>query len=194
MANVAAPYGLRPINLMGGQAHSGSVRQYKIASGYGTSIFYGDLVSFVIGGTIVKFTGTTTGSPLGVFLGVSYTDPTAKQFWTRNMWTASTVAADAMAYVCDDPDALFEIQADDAVGQNGIGTNAALVQNAGNAATGMSRVALDGDSIAATAAQPLRIVDYVRKQGFSELGDDYTDLIVRINTHFNRSTTGMAAA
>jgi hypothetical protein len=157
MANVAAPYGLRPINLMGGQANSGSVRQYKIASAYGTSIFYGDLVQLVQGGTLEKFTGTTavaTFAPVGVFLGVAYTDPASKQFWTRNMWTASTAADDAMAYVCDDPDMLFEIQADESVAQEGLGTNAALVQNAGNTATGMSRVALDGDSIATTATHP----------------------------------------
>ena len=191
MANTAAPYGLRPVNLLGGRQFAGSVRQYKIASGYNTSIFYGDLVKFAIGGTMVKETGTTTATPVGVFLGVEYTDPSSKQLWHRNMWTAGTVAADAMAYVLDDPDALFEIQADGSLDQNCLGTNAAIVQGSGNSTTGMSAVALDADTIDKTNTLPLRIVDYVRKQGFSELGDDYTDVIVRINTHFNRAPLGM---
>ena len=194
MANTASPYGLRPVNLLGGQANSGSVRLIKIASGYGTSIFYGDLVQLAVGGTIAKATGTTSATPVGVFLGVEYTDPASKQFWHRNMWTSGTVASDAMAVVCDDPDMLFEIQSDEALNQNCIGTNAAIVQGSGNTATGISGVKLDGSTIANTATLPLRIVDMVNKVGFSVPGDAYTDVIVRINTHFNRTATGIAAS
>jgi len=41
---VDAPYGLKPVNLIGGQVFAGSTRLMEIASGYATSIFYGDLV------------------------------------------------------------------------------------------------------------------------------------------------------
>lgn len=194
MAASASPYGLRPTNMQGGQPMSHGMRLYKIASGYGTSIFQGDLVKLVVGGTIEKDTGTTTALPVGVFMGVEYVDPTTKQLWHRNMWTASTSVPSgttAWAYVFDDPDALFEVQSDETLGQNAIGTNAALVQGSGSAATGNSGVSLDGSSIANSATLPLRIVDYVRRPG-SVLGDAYTDVIVRINTHFNRSATGNA--
>jgi hypothetical protein len=57
---IDAPYGLKPINLIGGQVFAGSTRMMEIASGYATNIFYGDLVKRVSGGTIEKDTGTTT--------------------------------------------------------------------------------------------------------------------------------------
>lgn len=196
MASTAAPYGLRPINIMGGQANSGSIRQYKIASGYATGIFYGDLVKLAVGGTIEKETGTTSATPVGVFLGVEYED-TSMGLLHKNQWTAGTTVktgTEAYAYVLDDPDALFEIQADDTLGQSAVGTNAALVQGSGDTATGMSAVALDASTVAGTATLPLRIVDYVRRPGFSALGDSYTDVIVRINTHFNRTAAGNAAS
>lgn len=196
MASTATPYGFRPVNMLGGQVMTHGIRQYPIASGYATALCNGDAVVLAIGGVINKFTGTTTAAPgpaVGVFVGVSYTDP-AMGFLTKNMWTAGTVTADAMAYVVDDPDALFEIQASGSLGQNAIGTNAALVQNAGNTTLGISHVALNAASIAATATLPVRIVDIVDKQGFSQVGDAFTDVIVRWNIHFNRTATGNAGA
>jgi hypothetical protein len=70
---VDKPYGLKPINLIGGQVFAGATRQMEIASGYATGIFYGDLVKRVTGGTIEKDTGTTTATPCGVFLGCTFT-------------------------------------------------------------------------------------------------------------------------
>jgi hypothetical protein len=51
---VDKPYGLKPVNLIGGQVFAGATRQMEIASGYATGIFYGDLVKRVTGGTIEK--------------------------------------------------------------------------------------------------------------------------------------------
>ena len=196
MSTTAAPYGLKPVNLLGGQANPGSLRLYKIASGYNTGIFYGDVVKLVVGGTIEKDAGTTTATPIGVFMGCEYVSAT-QGLLHRNQWTASTTVptgTTAWAYVCDDPDMLFEIQADEAVAQAGIGTNAALVQGAGSTATGMSAVALDGNSINSTATLPLRIVDYVRRPGQADIGDTYTDLIVKFVTHANRTALANASA
>jgi hypothetical protein len=182
--------------MLGGQPMSHGIRLYKIASGYATDIFNGDLVKLVVGGTIEKDTGTTTATPVGVFVGCEYED-TAMGLLNRQYWPASTAPktnTTAWAYVVDDPDMLFEIQADDTLGQNAIGTNAAIVQGSGSTATGNSGVALDASTIANTATLPLRIVDYVKRPGFSELSDAKTDVIVRINTHFNRSATGIAAS
>ena len=60
---VSAPYGLKPVNLIGGQVFAGATRQMEIASGYATSIFFGDLVKRISDGTIQKDTGTTTATP-----------------------------------------------------------------------------------------------------------------------------------
>ena len=195
MATSATPYGLRPINQLGAQPNSGGFRQIKIASAYDTSIFEGDVVKLTVGGTIAKDTGTTTATPIGVFMGCSYTD-SSQGFVHKNMWTADTVASDAVAYVCDDPDMLFAIQADGQVNQNGIGSNFALVQGSGNATTGISGVSLDADSIADTATLPLRMVDYVDNvagaNGGSTLNDAYTDVIVKFVTHAYRTALGLA--
>jgi hypothetical protein len=92
---VDKPYGLKPINLIGGQVFAGATRQMEIATtanvGYGTSIFYGDLVKRVTGGTIEKDTGTTTATPCGVFLGCTFTNSSTGQVQFQQFYPASTV-------------------------------------------------------------------------------------------------------
>lgn len=192
MANVATPYGLRLTKRLGQTNQRHGFNQYPIASAYGTDLKCGDLVKLAVGGTVEKDTGTTTALPVGVFMGVAYTDA-SMGFLNRAQWKAGTIASDAMAYVIDDPDALFQIQADGSLSRNAIGTNAAIVQGAGSLNLGRSGVALDASTIANTATLPLRIMEFVNIPGFSTPGDAYTDVIVRINTHFNRSATGNAA-
>jgi hypothetical protein len=186
MAAVAAPYGLRPVNMQGGQYMSHGDRLMKISGGYATSIFCGDLVKLVAG-FIEKETATTGTKPVGVFWGCEYED-TSMGLFHRNFWTAGTVIkpnSSAWAYVYDDPDLLFEIQANGPVTQAQLGLNANLVQTAGSLTTGRSAVALATAGIAATATFPVRIVDFVRRPG-SAVGDAFTDCIVRLNTHLNR--------
>ena len=164
------PYGLKPINLIGGQVFAGATRQLKIASGYATDIFYGDVVRVSSDGVIVKETGTTSVTAtgvVGVFLGCQFTNPSTKQIQFQQYWPAGTVAADAEAFVADDPDQLFKVAAVSSgttvafYGQTLVGNNVAMVQNSGSTVTGNSAVAIDGTSAATTATLPLRIVDVV---------------------------------
>lgn len=192
MASTATPYGLRPVNVLGGQPMTHAIRQYKIADAYATSIFCGDLVTIASNGTLTKDTGTATALPVGVFLGVEY-ELSDMGLVHKQHWTASTVTKTGTTiwgYVCDDPDMLFEMQASATVAQTDLGANAAIVQNAGSTTTGKSAITLNAATIAATATLPLRIVDFVNRPG-STIGDAFTDVIVRINTHFNRSATGV---
>lgn len=201
MATTAAPYGLRPINLIGGQVFAGSTRQIKIASGYAANIFFGDIVAIGTDGTIVKVTNVGTNADpfpagtVGVFLGCTYTDPNLKYKLNAQYWPTGTVAADAMAYVCDDPDALFQIQADDAVTQTMLGSNFGVNQTAGSTASGNSKVALDVGTRATTATIGLRLVDFVEGP-FSTVGDTYTDCIVKFNAgiHTYNNATGVGDA
>ena len=87
-----------------------------------------------------------------------------------------------MAYVCDDPNILFEIQADGSVNDDDIAANAALVQGALNATLGISRVSLDISTAATTAALPIRIVDF--KGGFDgdEKGTSFPIMVCKFNT------------
>jgi hypothetical protein len=199
MATTAAPYGLRPINLIGGQAFAGSTRQLKIASGYAANIFFGDIVAIAVDGTIVKVTTLGTNADpfpagtVGVFLGCTYTDPTLKYKLNSQYWPTGTVASDAMAYVCDDPDTLFQIQADAAVTQTMLGSNFGVNQTAGSTTTGDSKVALDVATRATTDTIGLRLVDFVNGP-FSTVGDAFTDCIVKFNfgihTYYNGTGVG----
>tara|TARA_R110000772_G_scaffold34106_1_gene82945 strand:- start:1633 stop:2235 length:603 start_codon:yes stop_codon:yes gene_type:complete len=186
MATSAAPFGLRPINLIGGQQFVGSTRHIKIASAYAANIFYGDIVAIGTDGTIQKVTNVGTAADpfpagtVGVFLGCSFTEPTLKYVLHSQYWPTGTVASDAMAYICDDPDALFHVQADDAVTQTMLGSNFGVNQTAGSTSIGTSKVTLDVGTRATTSTIGLRLVDFVEGP-FSSIGDTYTDCIVKFN-------------
>ena len=193
MASTATPYGLRPLKMLGGQPMSHGITRYKIASAYAANVFYGDLVKLVAAGTIEKDTGTTTANPVGVFLGCEY-ELTDEGLYHRQYWPTGTTVktgTTAWAYVADDPDMLFAMQADDTLDQTALGANAAIVQGSGSTSTGMSGVSLDADTVDTTATLPIRIVDYIDNVAHSALGDAFTDMVVRINTHFNRNATAI---
>ena len=191
MATTAAPYGLRPVNLIGGQPYSGSTRLMKIANAYAANIFYGQAVASNGNGFIQADTSTTalaaTGA-IGVFVGCTFTDPNLKYKVFKQYWPTGTVATDAEAYVVDDPDVVMQVQADEAVAQTALGANIALVTSAGSTSTGNSTTAADGSSVAATATLPLRIVGFVDGPD-SAVGDTYTDILVKWNMP---STNGSA--
>ena len=185
---VSAPYGLKPVNLIGGQVNAGSTRQIPIASGYATSIFNGDVVKLSSDGVLVKETGTTTATPVGIFMGVSYTDPVLKYKIFSQYYPADTVASDIVAYVVDDPDALFKVAVVSGttvvagVARTVVGNNVALVQNAGDANTGNSAVAVLSTSAATTVSLPIRIIDVVPETVDSS--GNYTEVIVKWNAPY----------
>ena len=77
---VNAPYGLQPVNLIGGQVFAGSTREYPITNGYSTNIFYGDYVGLSRGEIVRLSVSTgTAGNQTGIFLGCSFTNPVTKQ-------------------------------------------------------------------------------------------------------------------
>lgn len=206
MASTNSPYGLRPINLLGGQSFAGSTRLYAMLSGYSVAVQYGDPVILFagaagVGGVVRRFNATTTATTatnsatlLGVFVGCSYTDPVYGKVFRQN-YPGSITASDLQAYVVDDPDTLFQVQCNSAATQNYIGANFGLIQTVAgstsaniNSGVSVNTAALPDTT---TATLPVRIVDFVNSTT-STIGDAFTDVIVRINTHFMRTTTGNA--
>lgn len=108
---VNGPNGLLPANLIGGRVFAGSTRMIPIASAYATSLYYGDPVKFTSDGTLItsglayNTAAAETGGTLGVFLGCEYTSSGGPIYGKNRYqkWTGGTVAADAVAYICDDP-------------------------------------------------------------------------------------------
>ena len=111
---VDAPYGFKPINRLDGLPYAGAMRQIPIANAYNQNIFYGDVVQ-ISGGTIVRSSYTPATAPttpingtIGVFMGCSYTSPATGQKLFSQYYPASTAANDILAFVVDDPRALFK--------------------------------------------------------------------------------------
>lgn len=160
------PFGLQPVQLIGGIPYAGATREYTITSGYNVALRPGDLVALA-GGVIAKATATTAvpvGGVIGVFLGCSYTDAALGKTFRTN-WAAGTVAPDAVAIVCSDPKAVMRVAyvsgTTVVAGQTAaavIGKNVALVQN--TTSTGTSDVAVSG--AATTNTLPMRVVDVDR--------------------------------
>jgi hypothetical protein len=184
--------GAEPVGTLSASgSFSGKVRHIKIASGYAANVFYGDFVKMVAAGVIQKDTGTATMTPVGVFMGCAYTDPNTKQKTFSQMWPTGTVASDAVAYVLDDPDAVFKMQSDESLAQTDLGNNIGVVQTDGSTDIGRSKNALDGSTAATTNTLPLRIVEFVDGPD-SAVGDAYTDALVIFNSgmHQYRQATG----
>jgi len=180
---VSAPYGAKPLNLIGGQVFAGSTRNLPIQYGYATNIFYGDVVS-ITRGFVTRLAMTTGGSAatgavgygqVGIFLGCSYTNPSTKQKLFSQYWPSGTLAGDCQAIVTDDPDTVFKCavvvtQGGTAIGSVSsamIGLNIAASDLAGNLNTGNSSNGVLASSANTTAALPWRIVDIVRDTAVS---------------------------
>ena len=183
MSATAAPFGLRPVGNLGG-TYNGSFRQYPVLSTYSTRICYGDVVKLVDNSTtttIEKDTGTSSATPIGIFLGCRFIDVSTKQLTFSQQWSGAA-HTEGMAYVCDDPNILFEVQANATVNDDDIAANVALVQTASNATLGISRVSINMSTAATTASLPIRIVDF--KGGFDgdEKGTAFPIMLCKFNT------------
>lgn len=180
--SVDAPYGLKPINLIGGQVFSGSTRMYPIQYGYATNIFNGDFVVLSRGFVTRAAIAATTSSNAvtGVFLGCSFTNPVTKQKTFSQFWPTGTLAGDAVAYVCDDPDTVFKAAVCSAttVLASGakalVGTNLSMIDNAAVAsslATGNSANAVLAPSATpVTSILPVRCVGLVEETAYQVTG------------------------
>lgn len=175
---VSAPYGLKPINLIGGQPFAGSTRELPIQYGYDSNIFYGDFVKISAAGNTggagfvnraAVSTGTTNNQVTGVFVGCSFTNPLTKQVQFSQYWPTGTLAGDGVAYVVDDYDAIFKAVVCSAttVTASGaysmVGANLSMINNTGSTNTGNS-----ANAVLAPTATPVTSILPVRCVGIVE--------------------------
>ena len=190
---VSAPYGFQPINRVDGMPYAGATRQINIAGTYNTAIYAGDLVVVVTGGTLEKFTGTTTGSPVGVFMGVQYVNAQGQTIQAQ--YYPGTSVSNAVAYVVDDPLAAFKVavtnssSAMSSAARAAIGANMSVVQGSGSTISGDSGQSVLAGSEATTAALPIRVIDVVPATATGT--DTFVELVVKINLHQYNNTTGV---
>jgi hypothetical protein len=193
---VTAPYGLQPVNRIDGMAYAGAIRQIPVAAGFGTAIFDGDTVVINSDGFLVKSTTTDSGNIVGVCLGGQYVNSSGQtvqgQFIPALASTASNLA---LAYVVDDPMALFKVAVVTSgttmgtAGRTVVGSNLPLVLNAGSTTTGNSAFAVTLTGAGTTATIPVRVIDVVPETATG--ADAFRELLVKINTHQYNNTTGV---
>jgi len=202
--SVDKPYGLKPINLIGGQVFAGSTRQRRIASS-ASSIGYGDPVEFDTDGTVKVTTSTTTaptGGFAGVFLGCTFVSSVTGQPTYSQAWISGTsVKANTYitAYVVDDPDTLFKavgvtaslvVSTSTGFTYSSVGLNVALVANTLNTTTNDSQQGLLVGSAAVTRSLPMRIIDVVEDTAFVSSGTVYyPEVIVKFNAPYITDTS-----
>ena len=191
MANVSEKFGLRPYRKLDGTPLVGAQNRYTIASNYGTAIFQGDLVVPVAAGNIERHTAGTSDAVVGVFNGVFYTDPTTQKPTYKNYYPGSVVASDITAFVVDDPDAVFLMDADEAFTRANLYANYSVTNTTGVTQTGISKVQLDVSATGTAGTFVVQAIDISQDPDNSDTATSNANILVRINNHFYRSGTGI---
>ena len=186
MANKNAPFGARVVGKLGSGVANGGTTEYAIASGASGNIFSGDLVKMTSAGTILV-SGAGDES-IGIFRGCSFTNSSGDTIFSSH-FPDGTVSADIVAFVEDDPNAVFEIQSAGSPAQTDVGLNADISYTAGSTKTGMSAMELSGTTAATTAT--FRIMGFSSDPDNSTTGSANVNVIVKFNEHFYVDPTGV---
>lgn len=198
MANIDASFGLRPIKRRNGASYHVAPTPYYIPAAYGTALYLGDPVvktgesntaEVVVPGSgkfapgmlpvVAKATAGDGNALTGVIVGFAAMPNDLTKIYNP----ASTAR---VALVADDPDLIFQIQADGAIAAAQVGLNANLIfTNSGSTVTGWSGVELDTSSDApdTDASNQLTILRVADIEGRNGLGTAWTVVEVRINQH-----------
>jgi hypothetical protein len=186
MANANAPTGLNPVRDLYGTPYNGSVNHYAIPASDSTAVFIGDPVKLVgtsstINGQVLADVAqaATTDVIVGVVVGFLAAD--------RDSSVYRAASTQRIAIVCDNPDAMFEIQ-DISTGTPlttaAIGLNASFALGAGNTFTGQSTAAIDNTTEATTNTLALKIVGFPnRADNDAADAEASKKFYVRINRH-----------
>jgi len=191
MANQVEKFGLRPYRKLDGTPLVGAQNRYTIASSYATAIFQGDLVIPVTGGNIERYPGNTSTAVVGVFNGCFYTDPTTQKPTFKNYYPGGVAASDITAFVVDDPDAVFLVDADATFARADLFQNYSLTAVSGNTKTGNSLQQLDVGASGTNATFVVQAIDICQDPDNSSTSSANANILVRINNHFFRSGTGI---
>ncbi len=191
---VNAPYGFVSVNRLDGMAYAGATRQFPLTQA--GAMYFGELIELDVGGVVGTATSLTGGAKIGVFVGCQYVN-TQGQTVQSNFYPGSAAATGAIAYVVDDPNAVFKVAVTDSSGdisfvtQAAVGTNVTALAGTANTLTGNSGASILDTSPAATNTFPLRVIAGVPE---TETVDGFTEVIVKINLHQYNTILGNAVA
>jgi hypothetical protein len=178
MSATNAPFGLRPAfhpsGLDRAQALAGG-----IPSAYASDILKGQAVLYVAGSGVIEPVNATGDAVSGAFAGVEWTDTTGRRR-VSNYWPANTAyqTGSCVAYFYNDPNIVYEIQADGSVAQTAIGADANLSNfAAGSNVTGLSQATLNATVLSTGVQGQVQVLD-IAPYPDNNWGDNFT--IVRV--------------
>ena len=191
-----AAYGLKPVKRVDGMPYAGATRLYKIdPAGEATNLFYGQVVNIGADGYIALCTASgadaTTNNlggsgvgAIGVFVGCEYVNAQGQVIYSQYYPSGTANGGDIVAYVVDDPNALFMAELDDTATQTMVGTNTtfatAQTTSTGSTTTGVSNSQLD--ATVATTAKAFKIVALAPDESTAAV-------LVKFNPSFHRFTS-----
>ena len=202
MANVNGPFGFLQSGTASGPpnfAQSGNT-PYRIAAGYATAIFFGDLVRMNVTptGYVEQWANgdgsTATKIPVGIFYGCSYYSTGQRKTVFNNYWPGSDATGDVTAYVCDDPNAQFLVQANAGpIAQTAIGQNADIAATPlGNTTTGLSTMSLATPTT--TNTLPFKVVNVLTNPvgvNGRDITTAYNIVVVAFNNQIYKNLLGV---
>jgi len=189
MANINEKFGLRPYRSINGAPWNNAQNRYTVANNLSTAIFQGDPVKPTTAGNVTLARSNTSDRIIGVFNGVFYNDPTTQKPTFRNNYPGSIAAAGITAFVVDDPNTVFLVDANAAFSRADLFKNYSLTNVSGNTLTGISekQLAVNTSGIATTFA--VQAIDIQEGATDSDSSTSGVNVLVRINNHFFRSGT-----
>jgi hypothetical protein len=181
MSATNAPFGLRPAYHPSGLDRATALAD-GILSTYSTSILKGQPVKLDTSGVIqVAAAGDAF---LGAFSGVEWTDTTGRRR-VSNYWPANTAyqTGSCIAYYYDDPNIVYEIQADGSLAQTSVGAESDLsATTAGSTTTGLSQCTISTSVVAAGSGAQMRIINLAPYPG-NAWGDSFTIVRATVAKH-----------
>ena len=196
MANKDASFGLKPVGLDGSSGVTPVLTKYIIKAAEGTDIFVGDpvinngtaildLVDGVTYQTVSKTTAGNGNESIGVVVAFIADTESSPTFKTDAVTQRSVLVA-------DDPEQIFEIQADGSVAVTDFGNTADLIYtNAGSTATGLSGAELDTSDIGTGKQLVIVGMGGVNLTGRNDIDSANPVLLVKISEHQKRNLTGV---
>ena len=195
MSNVVEQFGLRPYRKLDGTPLVGAQNRYTVKPGYATAIYQGDLVIPTSTGNIEKYdpSGGASNVVVGVFNGCFYNDPTTQKPTYKNYYPGGVTPTegDLTAYIVDDPDAVFLVDADAVFARANLFSNYGITNTTGVTQTGISKAQLDVSVVGTANTFVVQAIDICQDPDNNDTTSANANILVRINNHFFRSGTGV---
>jgi len=191
VANTNAPFGFRQAK-GNGSAPTYEQVEMLIASNNTTPIYFGDAVIPLNTGYIAQATASTV-QLAGIFMGCKYLSTSQKRTVWSNYWPGADNTGVVTAYVCNDVNARFMVQAGGtAIGIADLNANIQLNVGTGNTATGISGMYVESPNT--TDTLPFRVVGLVTEPpgaNGTDIASAYNYVIVAFNNVSGKNLNGI---